>query len=68
MLQLPRPVWNSDLTVLQRIHIFLETNMYIYIHTHTCTYDIYNMDLPGDQVVKTQLPKQGHGLDPWSGN
>ena len=47
MLPSPCPVWNSVLTVLQRIHIFFpETNIYIYmyvciyiyIHTHTHIY------------------------------
>ena len=68
MLQSPCPVWNSDLMVLQRIHIFLEMNMYIYTHTCVYIFDIYNMDLPGDQVVKTlSFQSRGMGLTPGQG-
>ena len=68
MLQSACPVWNSDLMVLQRMHIFLETNMYIYTHTYVYIYDIYNMDLPGGQVVKTSsFQSRGMGLIPGQG-
>ena len=56
--------------VLQRIDISLETNIYIYTHTHTHVYmyDIYNMELPGGQVVKTlNFQRRGMGSIPGQG-